>query len=259
MNGGRFSSCLQRVMRNSSLFHTCLCLSLAAAFPTVAGAEELRENPNVVLELFTSQSCAASPQADALFSQFAEAEGVIALAYHVDYWDYSGWRDTFGEEANSHRQRAYVARWGNRRLYTPHLVVNGAKGLVGSKRDEAEAAVAGAILDLPVSISVDDGILSIDIEGQAGAAESVVWLVTFLDRASVEIESGVNQGKTLTYTNIVTGRQVLGTWEPDNGGAQFRLPITEVLDGASNGAAVLVQDSINGLPGPIRGAASYRR
>ena len=113
-------------------------------------------------------------------------------------------------------------------------------------------------LDLPIDLSIDDGLLAIDIAGQAEAAESLVWLVTYLDRATVEVEAGVNQGKTLAYTNVVTGRQVLGMWEPD-AGARFILPLNEVLIGASNGAVILVQENVNGSPGRIRGAASFRR
>jgi len=86
----------------------------------------------------------------------------------------------------------------------------------------------------------------------------VVWLVTFLDRAEVDIGRGENRGKKVAYTQIVTGRQVLGMWEADSG-AHLKLPLSEVLTDGANGAVILVQEERNGLPGPIVGAASFTR
>ena len=86
----------------------------------------------------------------------------------------------------------------------------------------------------------------------------MIWLVTFLDHADVAIERGENEGKQVTYTQIVTGRQVLGMWKAD-AGAELTLPLAEVLTGRSNGAVILIQADRGGLPGPILGAASFTR
>src|SRR5690606_13028113 len=117
-------------------------------------------------------------------------------------------------------------------------------------------AVKATRLTLPVALSAGDGMLSIDIEGQAGLSDSVVWLITYLDKADVAIEKGENEGKRVTYTNIVTGRQAVGMWEP-GAGAHLKLPLSEVLTGKSNGAVVIVQEEHDGLPGPILGAAAF--
>jgi hypothetical protein len=85
-----------------------------------------------------------------------------------------------------------------------------------------------------------------------------VWLVTYIEKAQVAVERGENSGKKIDYSNVVTGQQVLGMWEPV-GGAHLKLPIDQVLSGTSNGAVILVQQNKNGLPGPILGAASYLR
>lgn len=226
--------------------------SVALASPAVAG--ELRIKPRAVLELFTSQGCTSCPKADALMRELAARSDIVALSYHVDYWDYIGWPDTFGSEENSDLQRAYAQSWGSSRIYTPQLVVNGTAGVVASRRGEVTTALDGASLPLPVSLSAEGDMLTVDIDGQAGLGEAVIWLVTYLDKADVAIERGENEGQTIAYTQIVTGRQPLGMWEP-GAGAHLKLPMTEVLTGASNGLAVLVQQEVGGLPGPMLGAA----
>lgn len=234
-------------------------LPLIAALCLWAGAApaaEVRTAPKVVLELFTSQGCPSCPRADALLESLSQRSDVITLAYHVDYWDYVGWPDTFGDKLNSDRQRAYAESWGSARIFTPQLVVNGAKGVVGSRAEEVDTALATTSLDLPVTLRVERGMLKVDIPENAALGEAVIWLVTFLDRAEVDIERGENSGKRMLYTNIVTGRQVLGMWEP-GAPIHLKLPLAEVLTGKSNGAVVMVQQEKDGLPGPILGAASF--
>ena len=81
---------------------------ISLALAGMAWAGETRQSPKAVLELFTSQGCSSCPQADALLEQLSQRPDIIGLAYHVDYWDYIGWPDTFGAEANSDRQRDYA-------------------------------------------------------------------------------------------------------------------------------------------------------
>jgi len=231
-------------------------LGLVLALP--ANAVEVRVQPKAVLELFTSQGCVSCPPADALLARLAQQPDLIALSYHVDYWDYIGWTDTFGTKANTARQKDYATRWGSNRLYTPQMVVNGAKGVVGSRQRDISTAVATNKLALPVALSTADGMLAVDIEGQAGLSDAVVWLVTYLDRADVAIEKGENEGKHVTYTNVVTSRQAVGMWEP-GAGAHLKLPLSEVLTDQSNGAVIIVQEEEDGLPGNILGAAAVQR
>ena len=218
----------------------------------------MRQGPKAVLELFTSQGCSSCPPADALLTEMGKQPEIIALAYHVDYWDYIGWPDTFGAAANSDHQRAYAQSWGSSRIFTPQLVVNGAEGVVGSRRQEVAVAVGNGELPLLVELRNHGDMLKINIPPQPGLTESVVWLVTFVDRSEVAIERGENQGKKIAYTHIVTSRQLLGMWEPATG-AKLKLPLNEVLVAPANGAAILVQEERNGLPGRIIGAASFLR
>ena len=227
----------------------------AALIAAPAGAADVRVHPKAVLELFTSQGCSSCPQADVRLGELGKQDDIITLAYHVDYWDYIGWPDTFGSKASSDWQRAYASSWGSSRIYTPELVVNGTDGVVGSREKEVNAALDTAKLNLPVELAVNDKMLSVTIGPQTGASEAIVWLVTFKDHAQVAIERGENAGKTMDYTQIVTGRQMLGMWDPV-GGTHLKLPLSELMSNGSNGAAILVQTDKSGLPGAILGAAS---
>jgi hypothetical protein len=241
-------------MTNKPLLAAVIAAALLAA---PAGAAEIRDNAKSVLELFTSQGCSSCPPADALFNELGKRPDVVALAYHVDYWDYIGWADTFGARANSDRQRDYAQSWGTGNIYTPQLVVNGTDGVVASHRDEVNAALRNPALVLPVKLEItDDDMLEVDAPGLDRPHGAAVWLVTFLDRADVDVQRGENQGRKLSYTQIVTGRQVLGMWEPDSG-VHLKLPLGEVLKSPSNGAVILVQEEHKGLPGAILGAASF--
>jgi hypothetical protein len=220
-----------------------------------AAGAELRLNPKAVVELFTSQGCSSCPKADAMFSELGKRQDLITLAYHVDYWDYIGWPDTFGDAANSERQRAYADSWGSSRIYTPQLIVNGRKGVVGSRDKEVSGAINEAALALPVTLTVVDQKLDVSVAAQPGGVDATIWLVTFKDHAQVVIERGENAGKTVDYTQIVTGKQMLGMWDAA-AGTSLKLPLAELTADGSNGAVILVQSDKNGLPGPILGAAS---
>src|SRR5688500_10287761 len=97
----------------------------------------------VVVELFTSQGCSSCPPADEFLGELARRPGIIALAYHVDYWDELGWKDRFSIPAASQRQRGYVKRLSRAGAFTPQIVVSGDTSLVGSNRVEVERAIEG--------------------------------------------------------------------------------------------------------------------
>lgn len=221
------------------------------------GAAEVKLAPRAVVELFTSQGCSSCPKADAQLSELAARPDVVALAWHVDYWDYMGWADSFGAPENTARQRAYAEAWGSSRIFTPQMVVNGSTGLVGGRPGTIDDALKSARLPVSVNLTAHDDRLDIAIPPQ-GAAPATVWLVTFRDRAEIAIEKGANRGQTFTYRQIVTGRQLLGMWNPETG-AELSLPLADILTATSNGAAILLQSDRNGLPGPILGAAAFTR
>jgi hypothetical protein len=240
--------------RHSTGLIAGVVLGLAAM--GAAQAESLRQDTKAVVELFTSQGCSSCPPADALLTSLAERDDVVALAYHVDYWDYIGWEDTFGDKGFSDRQRGYAKSWGSTRIFTPQMVINGAEGVVGSRRDDVQDAVTSAQLPLPVSLAVHDDMLKLDIPADATLEDATIWLVRYLDRADVAIEKGENAGKTMVYTQVVVDRQPVGLWEAAVG-AQIKLPLEQFAGEDNGGLAILIQAERNGLPGPILGAAAY--
>jgi hypothetical protein len=225
--------------------------ALLLALPSTAA--EVRSQPKAVIELFTSQGCSSCPKADAMFNELGKRSDVVALAWHVDYWDYIGWPDTFADPDNSERQRGYAQNWGSSRIYTPQLVVNGAKGVVGSREKDVASAIDEAALTIPVALNLRADMLEVSVGPHAGGAEAVVWLITFKDHAAVVIERGENAGKTVEYSQIVTGKQMLGMFEA--AGIHLKLPLSALTADGSNGAVILVQSDKGGLPGPILGAA----
>lgn len=236
-----------------------LFLFAAAMISTAPSAgAEVKTNPTAIVELFTSQGCSSCPPADALLSEIGSRKDVIALAYHVDYWDYIGWRDTFGRAAFSRYQRDYAAARGKARIYTPQLIVNGTGDVVGSRRGEVNAAVADGALPVPLALEETGGMLTITAEGDARFPESKLWLVTFRSEAEVAIGRGENKDKVIDYSHIARERHVVGMWDPE-AGASLTLPIADMLGVESDGAAVFIQQDSNGKPGRILGAASFAR
>jgi len=234
-----------------------MALGLAGTADRAAFGEEVRENPNAVVELFTSQGCSACLPADEYLAEIARLDHVVALAYHVDYWDYIGWKDSFGDPGFSDFQRSYAQSWRKSRVYTPQLVINGTWDMVGSHRSDIENSIGSAVLPIQVRLRYEEGMLEVEARPNPSLPELTVWLVTFMGRSQVEITGGENAGKTVSYSQIVTGRQVLGMWDPVKG-AQIKLPLGDVLKEGSDGVAIIFQLQKNGLPGPIYGAASFQ-
>ena len=224
---------------------------IATFWIALAGAAAAQDHP-VVVELFTSQGCSSCPPADRLFGKLAAREDVIALALHVDYWDYIGWKDVFASPGFTKRQKAYAAAAGHRSIYTPQMVVQGAEDVVGNRKmDVADLIRKHQGKRLPVVVDLvrqgDELAISARADGAAGPAD--VYLVRYEPEKSVEIMRGENAGRTLTYHNIVTEWRVLGRWD-GQGTYQLRVPV----EGARP-VVVLVQRAGYG---PILAAARLR-
>lgn len=189
---------------------TALCLG--AAIPAAS-----QQNP-VVVELYTSQGCSSCPAADAMLEELAEREDVIALALHVDYWDYIGWKDPFGDPVHAERQRAYAIKAGRKSIYTPEMIVQGETDIVGAKPMKLGNAIAEhAQRSAPVALEISRDGENLLVEAVAKDALSgpvTVHLLRYMRHRTTVIERGENQGKTLAYANIVEGWQQLGTWDP---------------------------------------------
>lgn len=184
----------------------------------IAGSEAHAQTHPVVVELYTSQGCSSCPPADALMEDLVKRDDVIPLALHVDYWDYIGWKDIFGNPAFTKRQRGYARAAGHRMIYTPQMIVDGQDHVVGNKPMQL-ADLVMKHKALPVSVTLDlerqgDRLTVLGTADAAFQGEVVVQLVRYLPQQTVEITRGENAGKTITYYNVVTEWQVIGTWDP---------------------------------------------
>jgi hypothetical protein len=153
-----------------------------------------------VLELFTSQGCSSCPPADALLGSLSGEPGVIALAWHVDYWNGPGWHDPYADAAWTARQRRYAMRLGEE-VFTPALVVNGATMVVGSDPDAVHAAIKTApALPVIVPLRRDGASVRAALELPAGAT---LLRVLYLPQAATGVRGGENAGRRLTEYRIV--------------------------------------------------------
>src|SRR5712671_4480747 len=128
-----------------------LCLALAVT------AAQAGERP-IVVELFTSQGCSSCPPADALLAELAKRPDVLALSFHVDYWDRLGWKDPYSSRAATDRQNRYAKLLALHTVYTPQIVVDGKWEAVGSDRADVERALDLARRDrpeVPVTLALD--------------------------------------------------------------------------------------------------------
>lgn len=219
----------------------------------MGGAQAESATSAVVVELFTSQGCSSCPPADEILGELVSRSDVIPLALHVDYWDYLGWADAFANPAFTTRQRAYAHVAGARSIYTPQMVVNGMEHLVGVRAMElADLIRQHRAEPSPVALTVtrEGGQVRISAVAAYGLKNgAVIQLVRYSPSATVKIERGENQGRTITYANIVRSWEPLGRW---NGQDVFET-VADVPGEAST--AVIVQEP---GPGAILAAVALR-
>ncbi len=218
--------------------------------------------PTGVLELFTSQGCSSCPPADRVLSELASKGETLALAWHVDYWDYIGWKDTFSKPEYTKRQRDYAVTLGESGIYTPQAIINGRVHVVGSRGNQVNQSLdefAGSENGMTVDIDakIENGILKVDIPASSQAADATLWMVYFQGKTPVKIERGELTGQTLNYTNIVTNVEMLGMVGEKPLSAAF--PVKDLGKRGSESCALILQKTTShGTPGAIIGAAIIR-
>lgn len=228
--------------------HLLVVLSVLAgiAGPAAAGGK-------VVVELFTSQGCSSCPPADAYLADLARRDDVIALSFHVDYWNYIGWTDPFSSPAATARQRAYGHTLGRAYVYTPQMVVDGRAEAVGSDRGTVGSlirmAAAAQKVGVEMALRPDGTGARLRLPATAGAAAEI-WVVFFDDAHATEVAAGENRGATLRNAHVVRGFRQVGVW---TGAALERTLDLRALGSAGRDGCVVLLQAANG--GPILGAA----
>lgn len=185
--------------------------------------------PVAVLELFTSEGCSSCPPADRLLPELVKTDSaVVALAFHVDYWNYLGWKDPFSSKQFSDRQRNYVEQMHLESAYTPQLVVNGTDELIGSIRSRAQQAIQDALKENATArLAIHDvkqqgNTISFNVSVQGEIKNTDILAALVEKEATVKIKAGENSGVSLLHTNVV--RLLVTKAAADSSGFVFTLP-----------------------------------
>lgn len=211
----------------------------------------------VVVELFTAEGCSSCPPAAQYLAELAQRRDLLALSFHVDYWDYTGWRDRFATPAHGDRQRAYAKAKGENMVYTPEIVIAGALPVLGSDRVAIEAGLRAArnrkTMAEPVLAKDAGRDIQLTLPATPLSVPASLWFVTFTKRAQSDVTAGENSGQRLVSVNIVRTLRKLGQW---HGGAltqSIRLTPEEIA--ASPDACAIIANEAEF--GPVVAAAAW--
>jgi hypothetical protein len=223
------------------------------ALPFSARRARAADKPLVVVELFTSQGCHSCPPAEAYLGELARRDDVLALEFHVDYWDYIGWKDPFADPAFTERQSRYNRRLGSRYNYTPQMVIDGREHEVGSRRGAVDARIEAAgmkrmMMDAPrpdlTLTPTDDGGLTVRLDGAPQEPGTYrVLLIGFDRRHETDVTRGENTGKRLVNANVVRKLKEVG---PEWTGGPLEIQVAAAQLAGDKGCAILVQDPATG-------------
>ncbi len=222
-------------------------LLLITAIAGMAWQAAAAERVPVLVELFTSEGCSSCPPADRVLQRF-DHEGpvqdaeVVVLSEHVDYWNSLGWRDPFSSAAMTQRQRDYAFRLHGD-VYTPEMVVDGAKGFVGSDVAEAVKAILEAA-------RADKVALRVDVEGTEGKSKvrvhadrpvsGTLFVALARDEMRSKVTAGENNGKDLAHVAVVYQMVKVGKWE----GAERAVEVGAIGSGVR--VVAFVSDGVGG-------------
>jgi len=202
----------------------------ASGLHAECAAQRSASRPHLV-ELYTSEGCSSCPPADDWLRRLPAGAGVVALAFHVDYWDYLGWRDRFADPRYSKRQEAQAGHDGASGVYTPQIVLDG-HAWSGWYR----AGSSTSLVD-PVTTGDASMRLSADAPSLAGTPLRVLLHTEFThgsgtdyrnyialteDGLSSQVRAGENRGTQLHHDHVV--RSLAGPLPLANADAEIALP-----------------------------------
>ncbi len=201
------------------------------------------ESGFAIVELFTSEGCSSCPPADRLLSDLAEeasrkGKPIYALSFHVDYWNYLGWKDPFGRKEFSLRQEKYAQAMAGR-IYTPQMIINGKEEFTGSDADKANSIIASQLAQKnPVAINLEvqlaQGKHSVTIKYRiAGNTSGILINLALVEKGlSISVKNGENGGRILHHDNVVRSFKTFKL-EAATGQAELEIPEGVKLENAS--------------------------
>ncbi len=228
-------------------------LALFALFPfqgawaedvSIQGDVPIQRDAPILVELFTSQGCSSCPPAENWLNtrgmELFKQGKIIPLAFHVDYWDYLGWKDPFSSRLFTDRQRFYSSAWGENSIYTPQMVVAGRVGFVGSDGERAIQALSDPANQTAGRISLArlKGMLKITLPRPLNPNEKL-YMAVIGNQQVTNVLRGENAGKTLEENFVVTHLQELHSTQVN----ELSVPVP--TGNGIEGMAVFTQDEMN--------------
>ncbi len=194
---------------------------------------ELTSKPFVLVELFTSEGCSSCPSADRNLEKIAAqakatGQNIYTLSYHVDYWDYLGWKDPYAAKQFSDRQRTYAQQFKSSRIYTPQMVVNGQTEFVGSNKKSSQQAIERALQTktktaISVKSFVKNNTVSVHWKTAGLGKDDQVQIALVQNTGQQKVSRGENARRTLTHVNVVRAHKTIAS-PGAQGRLEFSLP-----------------------------------
>ena len=175
---------------------------------------EAKDNDGFALiELFTSEGCSSCPPADAILEEIQKKysdKNVLALSYHVDYWDKLGWKDVFSNSLFTERQEYYSDIFRLNTIYTPQVIINGKKEFIGSNRNKLISSIEEQLDEKPTTsiklkaIQNNTGKIEVNYSTDGDNSKDAQLILLLVQKmATSKINRGENEGRTLHHINIV--------------------------------------------------------
>lgn len=231
------------------IFKSLVVSGLAvAAYAALAGGVGNAQGVSkqiTVVELYTSLACSTCPPADLVLAEFAGRDDVLALSFHVDYWDYAGYADPYGNIAFTDRQERYLERFGINYMLTPQVFVDGKLEGIGNDRPSLESLIAEAAATRMNNVEVQlartgEREMNITLPRMEYSGQAEVILIRYDVTHSTQVTGGDNDGKTLTNVNVVRQIIVHSLWKGDV--ISFDVPLERLGTNDLQFYAVIVQE-----------------
>jgi len=199
-----------------------------------------------VLELFTSQGCSSCPPADELLGKYAIQNNnkIIPIAFHVDYWDRLGWKDSFSSSKYTNRQREYAQTFANSSVYTPQVVINGQTEMIGSDKNKIDVTISKELAEIPATIitinskEITGDKIAIQYNVTGDIVNTYILGLLIQNKTVTRIKAGENDGRTLTNYNVV--RDIVSTEPKESGSLALQIPLN--TDTKDLGIVLLTQN-----------------
>lgn len=202
---------------------------ISASFLPVAEAQNCQRSagskPPAVVELYTSQGCSSCPPADSWLSTLKAEKEIIALSFHVNYWNHLGWKDPYATAETTERQRKIQQAIQGKYVYTPQVVLN------GLDHRSWRGQNAGALPRMPaaeaptLSLQRDGNQVTAMVGAQQNQNQLAGYWAVLNDSLSQQVTRGENAGVRLVNDHVVTLYQPVAAWSAkSNHTARLSLP-----------------------------------